>query len=91
MILFRASRHIGVTEQKRDSFMPCLLWCWSITFVCLQNAVGAKNPQFSGYMQEDSHEFLVFLMDGLHEDLNRVKNKPYIELKDAGGRPDKVW
>lgn len=27
-------------------------------------------------------------MDGLHEDLNRVKKKPYIEAKDADGRPD---
>lgn len=27
-------------------------------------------------------------MDGLHEDLNRVKRKPYIETKDSDGRPD---
>lgn len=27
-------------------------------------------------------------MDGLHEDLNRVKKKPYIETKDCDGRPD---
>ncbi|GLT88415.1 hypothetical protein SLE2022_064420 [Rubroshorea leprosula] len=46
-------------------------------------------PQFSGYNQHDSQEFLAFLLDGLHEDLNRVKCKPYIEVKDAEGRPDK--
>ncbi|XP_031397358.1 ubiquitin carboxyl-terminal hydrolase 8-like isoform X2 [Punica granatum] len=45
-------------------------------------------PQFSGYNQHDSQELLVFLLDGLHEDLNRVKHKPYIEIKDAGDRPD---
>lgn len=33
-------------------------------------------------------EFLAFLLDGLHEDLNRVKCKPYIEVKDAGDVPD---
>jgi ubiquitin C-terminal hydrolase len=33
---------------------------------------------------------LAFLLDGLHEDLNRVINKPYIEIPDADGRPDKV-
>jgi len=33
-------------------------------------------------------ELLAFLLDGLHEDLNRVKKKPYIEAKDADGRPD---
>lgn len=27
-------------------------------------------------------------MDGLHEDLNRVHEKPYVELKDSDGRPD---
>jgi ubiquitin carboxyl-terminal hydrolase 4/11/15 len=45
-------------------------------------------PQFSGYAQHDSQELLGFLLDGLHEDLNRVRNKPYIELKDADHRPD---
>lgn len=45
-------------------------------------------PQFSGYNQHDSQELLAFLLDGLHEDLNRVKQKPYIETKDSDGRPD---
>eukprot|EP00854_Cymbomonas_tetramitiformis_P020716 gene20716-24826_t len=44
-------------------------------------------PQFSGYNQQDSQELLAFLLDGLHEDLNRVKQKPYMELKDAENRP----
>ncbi|KAI4303595.1 hypothetical protein MLD38_039204 [Melastoma candidum] len=46
-------------------------------------------PQFSGYNQHDSQELLAFLLDGLHEDLNRVKQKPYLEAKDSNGRPDK--
>jgi ubiquitin carboxyl-terminal hydrolase 8 len=33
-------------------------------------------PQFSGSDQHDSQEFLTFLLDGLHEDLNRVLTKP---------------
>ncbi|KAL1324944.1 hypothetical protein HN51_035045 [Arachis hypogaea] len=45
-------------------------------------------PQFSGFNQHDSQELLAFLLDGLHEDLNRVKRKPYIEAKDADDRPD---
>ncbi|PKA49629.1 Ubiquitin carboxyl-terminal hydrolase 5 [Apostasia shenzhenica] len=45
-------------------------------------------PQFSGYNQHDSQELLAFLLDGLHEDLNRVKHKPYLKPKDADGRPD---
>lgn len=47
-------------------------------------------PQFSGYNQHDSQEFLAFLLDGLHEDLNRVKHKRYAEPKDEDDRPDVV-
>ncbi len=31
-----------------------------------------------------------FLLDSLHEDLNRVKKKPYVELPSSDGRPDEV-
>ena len=35
-------------------------------------------------------ELLAWLLDALHEDLNRVARKQYTELKDSGGRPDEV-
>ena len=41
--------------------------------------IGVFNSMFSDYRQQDSQEFLTFLLDGLHEDLNRVLKKPYIE------------
>ncbi|XP_071439299.1 ubiquitin carboxyl-terminal hydrolase 15-like [Hetaerina americana] len=50
--------------------------------------VGRFAPQFSGYQQQDSQEYLTFLLDGLHEDLNRIKDKPYIEQQDGDGLPD---
>lgn len=37
-----------------------------------------------------SQELLAWLLDALHEDLNRVARKQYVELKDSGGRPDEV-
>ena len=52
--------------------------------------VGRFAPQFSGYQQHDSQELLTFLLDGLHEDLNRIIKKPYIEQKDTDGRSDEV-
>jgi ubiquitin C-terminal hydrolase len=50
--------------------------------------VGRFAPQFSGYQQQDSQELLTFLLWGLHEDLNRIKKKPYIERSDVEGRDE---
>uniref|UniRef100_A0A3P9LMA7 Ubiquitin carboxyl-terminal hydrolase n=1 Tax=Oryzias latipes TaxID=8090 RepID=A0A3P9LMA7_ORYLA len=69
------------------------LWSGKYSYVTprpFKTQVGRFAPQFSGYQQQDSHELLAFLLDGLHEDLNRIRKKPYIQLKDANGRPDKV-
>ncbi len=54
----------------------------------LKRAIGKYQPMFSGYNQHDSGELITYLLDGLHEDLNRVKVKPYVETKDYDGRPD---
>lgn len=35
-------------------------------------------------------ELLAWLLDALHEDLNRVAKKQYTELRDSDGRPDTV-
>ena len=37
---------------------------------------------FAGYNQQDAQEFISFLLDELHEDLNKVLIKPYIEKDD---------
>jgi len=42
----------------------------------LKGAVQRFAPRFSGYNQEDSQEFLRYLLEGLHEDVNRVSVKP---------------
>lgn len=54
----------------------------------LRWTIGKYAPRFNGFQQHDSQELLAFLLDGLHEDLNRVQEKPYVELKDSAGRPD---
>nr|CAD7444246.1 unnamed protein product [Timema bartmani] len=67
------------------------LWSGTSTYTVPHHfklQVGKFAPQFSGYQQQDSQELLTFLLDGLHEDLNRIKKKPYIEYKDSDSRPD---
>ncbi len=56
----------------------------------LKTQVGNKAPQFQGYQQQDSQELMSFLMDGLHEDLNRVLKKPVVAPIESDGRPDAV-
>jgi ubiquitin carboxyl-terminal hydrolase 4/11/15 len=48
-----------------------------------KSIIGRYAPAFSGYGQQDSQEFVGFLLDGLQEDLNRIKKKPYIEKPDS--------
>ena len=52
--------------------------------------------KFSGYAQQDSNEFLIYLLDKIHEDLNTITAKPYIEME--GKKPEqtdeevsKIW
>lgn len=56
-----------------------------------KGVIGRFAPQFAGYGQQDTQELIAFLLDGLHEDLNRIMKKPYFEKpdwKDGGGDED---
>ena len=68
------------------------MWCGktSVAPQRLRETVIKHAPQFQGYEQHDSQEFLNFLIDALHEDLNRVAKPPYVERKDSNMRPDHV-
>jgi ubiquitin C-terminal hydrolase len=37
-------------------------------------------PQFAGNEQQDSQEFLNEMLDAIHEDVNRVIHKPYVQV-----------
>lgn len=56
----------------------------------LKKVVGKRVTKFSGFGQQDSCELINYVIDLMHEDLNRVKKKPYIEMKDSEGRTDSV-
>ena len=47
----------------------------------VQDVVGERAPQFQGYSQHDAQEFCAYILDLLHEDVNQVKKKPYVEQK----------
>ncbi|XP_039333041.1 ubiquitin carboxyl-terminal hydrolase 4 isoform X2 [Saimiri boliviensis] len=86
---------LGMKGEIAEAYAELIKQMWSgrdahVAPRMFKTQVGRFAPQFSGYQQQDSQELLAFLLDGLHEDLNRVKKKPYLELKDANGRPDSV-
>jgi len=53
-----------------------------------QRTIARFRPQFEGDLQHDAHELLAFLLDGLHEDLNRIRNKPSVLNPDYDGQGD---
>lgn len=54
----------------------------------LKRTLGKRVARFAGYGQQDAAELLNFILDLIHEDLNRVKKKPYVEAPESDGRPD---
>lgn len=54
-----------------------------------KGAISGFQTMFMGYQQHDTQEFLNYLLDGLHEDLNKVKKKPSVE-KDSKAKEDKI-
>ncbi|ESO00675.1 hypothetical protein HELRODRAFT_101065 [Helobdella robusta] len=84
---------LGMRGEVASSYAELITNMWSGKFNCtaprqFKVAVGRFKPEFSGYQQQDSQELMAFLLDGLHEDLNRIRKKPYIETKEADNRPD---
>uniref|UniRef100_A0A6Q2WSZ4 Ubiquitin carboxyl-terminal hydrolase 4 n=1 Tax=Esox lucius TaxID=8010 RepID=A0A6Q2WSZ4_ESOLU len=86
---------LGMRGEIAEAYADLVkqMWLSRSSYVAprtFKTQVGRFAPQFSGYQQQDSQELLAFLLDGLHEDLNRVKKKPYLALQDAAGRPDEI-
>ncbi|CAI9743271.1 ubiquitin carboxyl-terminal hydrolase 19-like isoform X1 [Octopus vulgaris] len=86
---------LGSGGQLASAFAVLLRCLWSGKYTSyqpskLKNLVAMKASVFTGFAQHDAQEFMAFLLDMLHEDLNRVKNKPYIQTVDSDGRPDEI-
>ena len=76
---------LGTQGQVPDVFAKLIraMWDDAYTFispVTFKDTVGKFRPEFKNGEQQDAQEFLAFLLDSLHEDLNRNATKP--KLKD---------
>uniref|UniRef100_A0A8C0QIS5 Ubiquitin carboxyl-terminal hydrolase 8 n=1 Tax=Chelonoidis abingdonii TaxID=106734 RepID=A0A8C0QIS5_CHEAB len=69
--------HKGEVAEEFGIIMKAL-WTGQYRYISPKDfkiTIGKINDQFSGYSQQDSQELLLFLMDGLHEDLNKADNR----------------
>ena len=78
---------IGSQGDIIDKFAKLITHIWYGNKNCLyplqfKQAFGKVYQAFNDFRQQDSQEFISYLLDILHEDLNKVKNKPYIQEKD---------
>ncbi|PNF18004.1 Ubiquitin carboxyl-terminal hydrolase 2 [Cryptotermes secundus] len=55
----------------------------AVNTTALKSQIQRFAPRFMGYCQQDAQEFLRYLLEGLHEDVNRVTTKPKAILTDV--------
>ncbi|KAL1545617.1 ubiquitinyl hydrolase 1 [Salvia divinorum] len=84
---------LGMNGKLAIAFGDLLRKLWApeatpVAPMMFKSTISSFATQFGGYNQHDSQEFLSFLLDGLHEDLNRVKRKPYVHAKEDDGCRD---
>ncbi|CAG9577099.1 unnamed protein product [Danaus chrysippus] len=60
-----------IKELWRSGDRDCV-----VNTTALKSQVQRFAPRFMGYSQQDAQEFLRYLLEGLHEDVNRVTVKP---------------
>lgn len=88
-----AANPLGTQGKIASSYAELIKDIWSGHYSNLvprdfKAKVGQCKAEFMGHQQQDSQEFMAFLLDGLHEDLNRIRNEPRIEQKDSDNRAD---
>uniref|UniRef100_A0A3B5MTY9 Ubiquitin carboxyl-terminal hydrolase 8 n=1 Tax=Xiphophorus couchianus TaxID=32473 RepID=A0A3B5MTY9_9TELE len=74
------SNILGHKGEVAEEFGVIMKALWAGLYKCIsprdfKSTIGKINDQFAGYDQQDSQELLLFLMDGLHEDLNKADNR----------------
>ncbi|RHX98422.1 hypothetical protein DYB36_004062, partial [Aphanomyces astaci] len=84
---------LGMGGKIAKAYAKLMEKMWSgeskvVTPSDLKYVIGEYAPAFAGYAQHDSQEVLSFILDGIHEDLNRVLEKPYTKPIEHAGRPD---
>jgi len=78
---------LGTQGRMVEEFASILKQLWSEQYRYIapnkfKRTLAKLKPQFAGNDQHDSQEFLAEMLDMLHEDVNRVVEKPYVVEPD---------
>lgn len=84
---------LGYNGELATSFCKVVRKLWSgeqqsFAPEQLKDVIEKRHTSYDGLMQHDAHEFMSLLLDGLHEDLNRVITKPQTEAVVSDGQSD---
>eukprot|EP00826_Nyctotherus_ovalis_P037445 TRINITY_DN3411_c0_g2_i9.p1 TRINITY_DN3411_c0_g2~~TRINITY_DN3411_c0_g2_i9.p1 ORF type:complete len:986 (+),score=268.04 TRINITY_DN3411_c0_g2_i9:116-3073(+) len=80
-----AENPLGIKGALARSYAKLVKILWTVSRPSIspgffKRAVGSFRAVFSSHSQQDSQELITAVLDGLHEDLNRVCQKPYVEF-----------
>lgn len=89
-----ADNPLGFEGKLAKCFSVILRKLWSGEYKYfspknLMEIVAKRSKNFDGHSQHDTHEFMSYLIDGLHEDLNRVRQKPITKPVEMENHPDR--
>jgi len=84
---------LGTKGRLSSAYYKLMSQMWTksdyrVTPGDVKRAIGTVAYQFQGFAQQDSFELFNYMADTLHEDLNRVIEKPYTEFTDSDNKPD---
>lgn len=85
---------LSMNGRLANSFADLLTKMWedsraTLSPFELRQLIAEKRPEFGGYQQHDAQEMLTFLLDYLHEDVNRAPYpRPVVEDPSTDGKTD---
>ncbi|CRK96087.1 CLUMA_CG009523, isoform A [Clunio marinus] len=89
------SRKFGTKGELTEQLALVLKALWTCKDASeystnFKEVVERYGAQFRSSTQHDAQEFLFWLLDKVHEDLNTAKQRKYKSIKNNYGRPDEV-
>ncbi|KAL4712325.1 hypothetical protein ACJJTC_004087 [Scirpophaga incertulas] len=89
------SKKYGTRGEVTEQLASLLKALWTCHYTpdmstMFKVAVERHGSQYKGSSQHDAQEFLFWLLDKVHEDLNTATKKKYKTIKNTGGKSDEV-